>query len=361
MPFINPDDYDISFSNDPTIIPLFLSTEQKFVQTKLENGLLIEVASSTNFECGRDSCRIVVDSGSFSMINSCSLPITVTGIEVYDPVRFSLFKYPDYKETGVYHSGNISEIPFTINPREKKTISTYFHPLYEELEYGNAGTPESRTGDKFGTEVRMLPGFPIINCNKSPCDASFILTGELICDGVEKDTSLLKNDQNFVEPNPIPTSLQRIDVVPDPNQDLKICPQFDLDDYTYRINFWARETKPAWADFSFRLNSDVKWETKITVYQYDGEIGPNTADWAVGHQYINANQARAWIVVPDGINNKTDYPIFFAEGRHDSSVNYSIHTYDGSFDNVEQASSPPNGFVYANPLPETSQEDCLTL
>ena len=50
MPFINPDDYDISFSNDPTIIPLFLSTEQKFVQTKLENGLLIEVASSTNFE-----------------------------------------------------------------------------------------------------------------------------------------------------------------------------------------------------------------------------------------------------------------------------------------------------------------------
>ena len=64
-------------------------------------------------------------------------------------------------------------------------------------------------------------------------------------------------------------------------------------------------------------------------------------------------------MVPDGINNKTDYPIFFAQGRHYESVNYSIHTYDGSFDNVEQATSPPNGFVYAPPLPETSQEDCI--
>ena len=133
MPFINPDDYDISFSHI-TAVPKFLNTEQEFVQTNLENGLLIEVGSNTDLICSRDVCdRGVVDSGSFSMINSCSLPITVTGIEVYDSVRFSLFKYPDYKETEVYHSGNISEIPFTIKPREKKTISTYFHPLYLTL------------------------------------------------------------------------------------------------------------------------------------------------------------------------------------------------------------------------------------
>ena len=78
MPFINPDDYDISFSQ-LTTIPKFLNAKQEFVQTKNENGLLIEVESNISFDCTENNCeRISVDSGSFTMINSCSLPITVT-------------------------------------------------------------------------------------------------------------------------------------------------------------------------------------------------------------------------------------------------------------------------------------------
>lgn len=378
MPFINPDDKEIRITpgRETPFNPYegceFLSTEEiepegikNFIDT--EGGLLIEIdgtCQSVFLDC-HELCRdTIFDSGSFTIINACTLPITITGFTVSDPERFSLVTYPKYKNTGVYPSGQVPELPlpFTLEPRKKKKINTFFHPFYEELEYGNAGTIIKRTGDVFGANVQFYPGFPILNCEtENSCDASITLSGELICDDNEVDREWMKNDYNFTDPNPIPQDLQRIDVVPDPNQDLKICPQFDLDDYTYRINFWARETKSAWADFSFRLNSDVKWETKITVYQYDGEIGPNTADWAVGHQYISANQAHAWIVVPDGINNKTDYPIFFAQGGHYSSVNYSIHTYDGSFDNVEQAPSPPNGFIHATPFPETSQEDCLPL
>ena len=195
MSFINPDDYSITFS-EPTIKenPIFLEVESEpiLLQTKIENGLLVEVDSSVNSEIDcRNACQQgIVDSGGFTMINSCTLPITVTGIKVSDSVRFSLFDFPNYTGVEVYSSGNVSQLPLTINPREKVKVNTYFHPLYEEIKYGNAGTPENRTGDKFGAEVRMLPGFPIINCNKAPCDASFLLTGELLCPNEEHDLEL---------------------------------------------------------------------------------------------------------------------------------------------------------------------------
>jgi hypothetical protein len=202
MSFINPDDYGITFSE--TNIkenPRFLEVESEpiLLQTKTENGLLIEVGSNASFEIDcKNACQQgVAASGSFTMINSCTLPITVTGMKVSDPVRFSLFQFPDYTGIEVYSSGNVNQLPFTINPREKIKVNTYFHPLYEEIKYGNAGTPENRTGDKFGAEVRMLPGFPIINCNKAPCDASFILTGELLCPNVEHDLEWLENKSNF--------------------------------------------------------------------------------------------------------------------------------------------------------------------
>lgn len=202
MSFINPDDYGISFS-ELTIkkSPRFLEVENEpiLLQTKIENGFLVEVDSNITpeIDCEKACQQGVAASGSFTMINSCTLPITVTGIKVSDSVRFSLFKFPDYTGVEIYSSGNVNELPFTINPREKIKVNTYFHPLYEELKYGNAGTPENRTGDKFGAEVRMLPGFPIINCNKAPCDASFILTGEFLCENEEHDLEWLENKDNF--------------------------------------------------------------------------------------------------------------------------------------------------------------------
>ena len=50
-----------------------------------ENGLLIEVANSFSVECSQKHKKLQI---LVSMINSCTLPITVTGIKVSDAVNF---------------------------------------------------------------------------------------------------------------------------------------------------------------------------------------------------------------------------------------------------------------------------------
>tara|TARA_B100000674_G_C37937682_1_gene961130 strand:- start:1219 stop:2334 length:1116 start_codon:yes stop_codon:yes gene_type:complete len=184
---------------------------KKFVNT--EGGLLIELEGTCSdaFADCRMLCRDgIVDSGSFTIVNACTLPITVTGFVVSDPKRFSLVEYPKYTGSGVYPSGEVPELPmpFTIKPREKKKINTFFHPLYEELEYGNAGTILNRTGDKFSSTVQMYPGFPILNCSeKSDCDASVVLSGEFLCDDKEIDREWMKNEENFITPEALPDGI----------------------------------------------------------------------------------------------------------------------------------------------------------
>lgn len=176
---------------------------KKFVNT--EGGLLIEIegtCSPAEVDCYMLCRDGVVDSGSFTIINACTMPITVTGFTVSDSGRFSLVEYPKYTGSGVYPSGEVPElpIPFTLKPRDKKRINTFFHPYYEELMYGNAGTITSRTGDKFGATVQIYPGFPILNCpGESDCDASVILSGEFICDDKEEDMEWMKNLHNFTD------------------------------------------------------------------------------------------------------------------------------------------------------------------
>lgn len=176
---------------------------RKFIHS--EDGLLIEIeqscGSQVDMECHM-VCRDVVDSGSFTIVNACTLPITVTGFTVSDPDRFSLVEYPKYTGSGVYPSGEVPElpIPFTLKPRGKKKINTFFHPHYHELMYGNAGTITDRIGDKFGATVQIYPGFPILNCdNKSDCDASVILSGEFICNDEKIDRSWMNNCENYIE------------------------------------------------------------------------------------------------------------------------------------------------------------------
>ena len=173
--------------------------EQSFIKT--EEGLIIElgggICHSGAIDC-KSACRDVYDSGNFTIINSCTLPITITGFELSDPDRFSLFSYPEHTGIGTYFSGNVNDIPFTLKPREKKKINTFFHPYYEELETGNAGTILNRTGDKFGSNVQIYPGFPILNCpEKSDCDSSVILSGEFLCDGSLPDMEWAKNKENI--------------------------------------------------------------------------------------------------------------------------------------------------------------------
>ena len=94
--------------------------------------------------------------------------LTITGYKNDDPLRFSIFKYPEYSGHAEYNTGNTQELPFTVEPFQRVNINTFFHPLYSELESGNAGTYENRTGDKFESNVSILPGFEVLNCVEDP-------------------------------------------------------------------------------------------------------------------------------------------------------------------------------------------------
>ena len=153
------------------------------------------------FTCQID--RKMVDSGSFvTIVNTCTLPITITGFKNSDSARFSILEYPKYIGQTLYESGNTSQLPITLRPFEQTSIPTFFHPLRSELEHGTPGTFDIRDGDRFGATIDIYPGFPILNCTSSDteCDASFALTGEFICEKAP-DLSILASNENFTAPD----------------------------------------------------------------------------------------------------------------------------------------------------------------
>lgn len=212
MSFINPEEYNISFSdisnmrlydNCPFLINESETVEgEKFIQT--EDGLIVdlegvcEVSLPEDIDC-HSLCREgFVDSGFFSLVNTCSLPITVTGFSLTDPERFSLYDPDKYRGTKIYDSSLVDQLPITIKPRKKISIDTFFHPKYEELEFGNAGSITNRTGDKFGSLVEIYPGFRLSNCDKNgACDAYVTLTGEFLCLENEDNMEWMYNTKNI--------------------------------------------------------------------------------------------------------------------------------------------------------------------
>jgi hypothetical protein len=143
----------------------------------------------TDYNCSFD--RITVSSGEYVTIrNTCNMPIKFTGFKNSDPDRFSLFSFPDYSGFAEYNTGNTRELPFTINPDEKVIIDTFFHPYYDELLNGKAGTLENRNGDRFEAEISILPGFNVPRCEE---DVTSILWWEENedCDLVLSETEIL--------------------------------------------------------------------------------------------------------------------------------------------------------------------------
>ena len=138
-------------------------------------------ASRVEFPC--DEPREYYKSGKFVEItNTCNLPITLTGFKNSDASRFSLFQYPDYLGYEFYWSGNTAELPIKIDPFEKTKFEVFFHPLNDELSYGNHGTYENRSGDFFEAKISLYPGLPLRNCGTTDdCDAFFRLSGEFLC------------------------------------------------------------------------------------------------------------------------------------------------------------------------------------
>ena len=138
-------------------------------------------ASRVEFPC--DEPREYYKSGKFVEItNTCNLPITLTGFKNSDASMFSLFQYPDYLGYEFYWSGNTAELPIKIDPFEKTKFEVFFHPLNDELSYGNHGTYENRSGDFFEAKISLYPGLPLRNCGTTDdCDAFFRLSGEFLC------------------------------------------------------------------------------------------------------------------------------------------------------------------------------------
>jgi hypothetical protein len=204
MTFINPDQYDIKLSEfypEDVLCGPLSSEEDPGKTANTESGLTIELESSCDptfdFDCKKICRETIVESGSFTISNSCTIPITVTGFKMTDPERFSLFKFPDYTGVKVYHSGIVEQLPFTLEADQKKQIHTFFHPLYDESMDGKEGTILNRTGDQFGSYVKIKPGFPILNCEDGDaCKPTIILTGEFL----EKDRKEITwgdNKDNF--------------------------------------------------------------------------------------------------------------------------------------------------------------------
>ena len=95
MAFINPSEQGIGYSvlpqdQEQPRLCKYLGTEKEIIQTKTyqkfvetEDGLLIGLESTCQdsfidceFLC---TGRNVLDSGSFTLLNTCSMPITITG------------------------------------------------------------------------------------------------------------------------------------------------------------------------------------------------------------------------------------------------------------------------------------------
>ena len=100
---------------------------QRYLNTEESKRILPEgnCLPITNFDC--DSSRKTVDSGKFvSIVNTCSLPITITGFRNSDPERFSILRYPEYAGFSEYTTGNTEELPFTVEPFQRKVVNAFF-------------------------------------------------------------------------------------------------------------------------------------------------------------------------------------------------------------------------------------------
>ena len=150
--------------------------------------------TSISYPCNEPTST--VDDGKFvEIVNTCTEPITVTGLNNSDPSRFTVFGLK-YRGIETYHSGICEELPFTVAPYTKKEIPSFFHPSRVEIEDGNAGSYENRTGDAWSAKISLYPGFPIMGCeNMDPCDSFYTLSGELICNKLNREP--LRNIGNF--------------------------------------------------------------------------------------------------------------------------------------------------------------------
>lgn len=207
MGFINEIDYEVSISD-------FMSMRRDAVQCdelsdesrqayKTEDGLMTVALEGTciggennlDLVC-KEFCRGWYDSGNLIIANDCIMPVDITGFRISDSERFSIFDPEKHRYRDLYHSGVVDELPMKLKTYERVKIPVFFHPKYEELEDGIAGTFDARSGDRFGAAVDIFPGIPINNCKQegeNECDSEILLTGELLCPPKDYDYEWMHN------------------------------------------------------------------------------------------------------------------------------------------------------------------------
>jgi hypothetical protein len=149
-----------------------------------EAGILLQQDCDEAFKACEGSCVRENASGAFTITNTCSVPITITGLVVHDPEMFGLFDegYTSLSEYSKEWSADY--MPFTIQPNKSHTIKTFFNPGASQLKQSKRYTLEDNEGaPKFGTKVDIYPGFPVLKegAETDSCDTSITLTGEFLC------------------------------------------------------------------------------------------------------------------------------------------------------------------------------------
>jgi hypothetical protein len=169
-------------------------TAELYVLTEKRNRIVYDGSCDPvlDFNCSGFASKI--DSNFVTIVNTCTMPITVTGFNNSNPERFSIFKYPEYSGMAEYNTGNTEELPFTIEPFQRVIIDTFFHPLYSELLSGTPGTLDNRNGDKFRSRVDIMPGFEVLNCGKP--DFVSVLWWESGCGGNGENLVLMNDPQD---------------------------------------------------------------------------------------------------------------------------------------------------------------------
>ena len=116
----------------PTCGDIIEESRKQYIWTEDGRNLLVDGTCSDpalpSFSCSQID-RKVADSGSFvTIVNTCTLPLTITGFKNSDSARFSIFEYPKYVGQSLYESGNTSQLPITLTPFEQTNIPTFFPP-----------------------------------------------------------------------------------------------------------------------------------------------------------------------------------------------------------------------------------------
>ena len=203
MSFINIYDYPVNFSENigdvTSDCPSTLTEKSATIFT--ENGLIIQQDCIPDRYICSGTCAREESTGSFTITNTCALPMTITGFLLDDPDTFSIFS--SSYNTDRYELDICDELPITIQPYEAVDIPTFFKPSITALE--NVGeeraTLNNRVGQKFNARLEIFPGFPVFNIGDAGfCNTYTILSGEFICEDKEKyDYSWTGNTDNFSE------------------------------------------------------------------------------------------------------------------------------------------------------------------